>query len=329
MPAASLTTALRRLLLRAAGVGQFPSGTARGPAQTRAPWDRLGRTYPAAAASAHRRPASCPSGAEHALTAALQGPATRAGGLWIPPAEHRIGPQTLHSDSRHPLNPGSIARPRPYDRLTAHTGADHGRPRRRTTRTSMPSYPLIHKQISPLPRTPSPFAAASVTLLLHCQGGSKTDRRFGSLSDRDVDIVIDLQMLVDTDAYHTLEENLSKMRFERSENDRGQKLSWRQTRTERYTGDTRTADRRVTRAARYSRSPLNDFGAQRPHSAIVFDLSNASSKLTRRQPVLPRSGEARAACSFTVQRLPGGSSVSNARVRTIYLISEPARCRLR
>ena len=48
----------------------------------------------------------------------------------------------------------------------------------------MPSYPLIHKQISPLPRTPSPFAAASVTLLLHCQGGSKTDRRFGSLSDR-------------------------------------------------------------------------------------------------------------------------------------------------
>ena len=29
----------------------------------------------------------------------------------------------------------------------------------------------------------------------------------------DVDIVIDLQMLVDTDAYHTLEENLSKMRF--------------------------------------------------------------------------------------------------------------------
>ena len=127
---------------------------------------------------------SCPSGAEPALTAALQGPATRAGGLWTPPAEHRIGPQALHSDSRHPLNPGSIARPRPYDRLTAHTGADHGRPRRRTTRTSMPSYPLIHQQISPLPRTPSPFAAASVTLLLHCQGGSKTDRRFGSLSDR-------------------------------------------------------------------------------------------------------------------------------------------------
>ena len=35
-----------------------------------------------------------------------------------------------------------------------------------------------------LPRTPSPFTAASAILLLYCPGGSKTDRRFGSLSDR-------------------------------------------------------------------------------------------------------------------------------------------------
>lgn len=49
----------------------------------------------------------------------------------------------------------------------------------------------------------------------------------------DVDIVIDLQILADTDAYHTLEENLKKMGFERAENDQKQKLSWRwQTRTE-------------------------------------------------------------------------------------------------
>ena len=49
----------------------------------------------------------------------------------------------------------------------------------------------------------------------------------------DVDIVIDLQILTDTEAYHTLEDNLRKMRFERTENDKGQKLSWRwQTRTE-------------------------------------------------------------------------------------------------
>ena len=49
----------------------------------------------------------------------------------------------------------------------------------------------------------------------------------------DVDIVIDLQILADTDAYHTLEENLKKMGFERAENEQKEKLSWRwQTRTE-------------------------------------------------------------------------------------------------
>lgn len=49
----------------------------------------------------------------------------------------------------------------------------------------------------------------------------------------DVDIVIDLQILADTEAYHTLEDNLKKMGFERAENSTGKKLSWRwQTRTE-------------------------------------------------------------------------------------------------
>lgn len=49
----------------------------------------------------------------------------------------------------------------------------------------------------------------------------------------DVDIVIDLQILADTEAYHTLEDNLKKMGFERAENSAGAKLSWRwQTRTE-------------------------------------------------------------------------------------------------
>lgn len=49
----------------------------------------------------------------------------------------------------------------------------------------------------------------------------------------DVDIVIDLQILADTDAYHTLEENFKKMGFERAENEQNQKLSWRwQTHTE-------------------------------------------------------------------------------------------------
>jgi hypothetical protein len=43
----------------------------------------------------------------------------------------------------------------------------------------------------------------------------------------DVDVVIELQMLTETEAYHTLEENLKKMGFERSENSKGEKLSWR------------------------------------------------------------------------------------------------------
>jgi hypothetical protein len=50
---------------------------------------------------------------------------------------------------------------------------------------------------------------------------------------RDVDVVIDLQILANTEAYHTLEENLKQMGFGRAENDKGQKLSWRwQARTE-------------------------------------------------------------------------------------------------
>lgn len=50
----------------------------------------------------------------------------------------------------------------------------------------------------------------------------------------DVDIVIDLQILANTEAYRTLEDNFKKMGFERAENENGKKLSWRwQTRTER------------------------------------------------------------------------------------------------
>jgi hypothetical protein len=35
--------------------------------------------------------------------------------------------------------------------------------------------------------------------------------------------VIDLQILADTEAYHTLEDNLKKMGFERAENEAGEK----------------------------------------------------------------------------------------------------------
>ncbi|SFN98492.1 hypothetical protein SAMN05443579_101161 [Variovorax sp. PDC80] len=93
----------------------------------------------------------------------------------------------------------------------------------------------------------------------------------------DVDIVIDLQILANTDAYHTLEENLKKMGFERAENDKQQKLSWRwQTRTEHgalmvleFLADApEIAGGRV--------QPLPTDGTisaiNIPHSSIVFDL---------------------------------------------------------
>jgi hypothetical protein len=43
----------------------------------------------------------------------------------------------------------------------------------------------------------------------------------------DVDIVVELGMLTDTEAYRTLEDNLKRMEFERAENTKGEKVSWR------------------------------------------------------------------------------------------------------
>lgn len=43
----------------------------------------------------------------------------------------------------------------------------------------------------------------------------------------DVDIVVELGMLAPTKAYHTLEQNMKNMGFERAENDQGQKVAWR------------------------------------------------------------------------------------------------------
>lgn len=49
----------------------------------------------------------------------------------------------------------------------------------------------------------------------------------------DVDIVVELQMLADTDAYRSLEENFRKLGFVRGENANGEKVSWRwQAKTE-------------------------------------------------------------------------------------------------
>lgn len=93
----------------------------------------------------------------------------------------------------------------------------------------------------------------------------------------DVDIVIDLQILTDTDAYHTLENNLKKMGFERAENDKGQKLSWRwQTRTE--SGALMVlellADAPEIAGGRVQPLPTDGkiSALNIPHSSMVFDL---------------------------------------------------------
>ena len=93
----------------------------------------------------------------------------------------------------------------------------------------------------------------------------------------DVDIVIDLQILADTQAYHTLEDNLKKMGFERAENDRRQKLSWRwQARTEHGALMVLELLADAPDLVGGKVQPLPTEGTisalNIPHSSIVFDL---------------------------------------------------------
>ena len=93
----------------------------------------------------------------------------------------------------------------------------------------------------------------------------------------DVDIVIDLQILADTEAYRTLEENFKKMGFERAENAQGQKLSWRwQTRTEHSALMVLEllADAPHIAGGRVQALPTEGkiSALNIPHSSIVFDL---------------------------------------------------------
>ena len=93
----------------------------------------------------------------------------------------------------------------------------------------------------------------------------------------DVDIVIDLQVLADTAGYRTLEENLRAMKFERSMNERGQRLSWRwQTHTE--AGALMVvellADAPEIAGGRVEPLPTdgNISALNIPHSSIVFEM---------------------------------------------------------
>jgi hypothetical protein len=92
----------------------------------------------------------------------------------------------------------------------------------------------------------------------------------------DVDIVVELQMLADTKAYHSLDGNFKRLGFERGENAKGEKVSWRwQTKTkggatiilELLADDPELGGGRV--------QPLpteGDISALNiPHSSMVFD----------------------------------------------------------
>lgn len=93
----------------------------------------------------------------------------------------------------------------------------------------------------------------------------------------DVDIVIDLQILTKTEAYSTLESNLKRMGFERAENEKMQKLSWRwQNHTEHGALMVLEFLADAPDIAGGKVQPLPTNGAisalNIPHSSIVFDL---------------------------------------------------------
>ena len=92
----------------------------------------------------------------------------------------------------------------------------------------------------------------------------------------DVDIVVELQMLTDTEAYHSLEENFKKLGFERGENAKHEKISWRwQTKTD--SGATiileLLADDPELGAGKVQPLPTdgNVSALNIPHASMVFD----------------------------------------------------------
>lgn len=93
----------------------------------------------------------------------------------------------------------------------------------------------------------------------------------------DVDVVVEQQVLADTDAYRTLEENLKKMGFGRAKNDKGQPQSWRwQTRTDpgssiilEFLAD--DPERGGGKIAPLPEQGGNISGLNVPHASLVFD----------------------------------------------------------
>lgn len=92
----------------------------------------------------------------------------------------------------------------------------------------------------------------------------------------DIDVVVDLAVLADTEAYRSLEENLKRMGFERAEN-RGVRVNWRwKTRTEH--GVTVIleflADDPSLKGGALQELPTggNISAVNIPHASLVFDL---------------------------------------------------------
>ncbi|MFG1404387.1 nucleotidyltransferase family protein [Xanthobacter sediminis] len=93
----------------------------------------------------------------------------------------------------------------------------------------------------------------------------------------DIDIVVDLAVLADVEAYRTLEENLKRMGFERAENDKGVRVNWRwRAKTEH--GVTVIleflADDPQLKGGALQELPTegNVSAVNIPHASLVFDL---------------------------------------------------------
>lgn len=93
----------------------------------------------------------------------------------------------------------------------------------------------------------------------------------------DIDVVVDLAVLADVEAYRTLEENLKRMGFERAENEKGIKVNWRwKAKTEH--GVTVIleflADDPKLKGGALQELPTegNVSAVNIPHASLVFDL---------------------------------------------------------
>lgn len=96
----------------------------------------------------------------------------------------------------------------------------------------------------------------------------------------DVDVVIDLVILEETEAYRTLEDNLKKIGFARAKNDKGQTLSWRWEAKSKHGNLILELLADHPEAAGGKVKPLPTDGSisalNIPHSSIVFDHYNVA-----------------------------------------------------